>query len=226
VADAIEGVIFDVDGTLIDSNDAHAYAWVDAAAEFGFDASFGEARRLIGMGGDKLLPELLGLEEDDEMGERISKRRGEIFMKRYFPTVRAFPKSRELLLRLRDAGLRLAIASSSKREELDQFLDRARVRDLVEDKTSSSDAENSKPDPDIVQAALGKLGLRADQVVMVGDTPYDVEAASRAGIRTIAMRSGGWSDEELAGAVAIRDDPADLLEHIDDIVAESLTPHQ
>jgi phosphoglycolate phosphatase-like HAD superfamily hydrolase len=226
VPGAIKGVIFDVDGTLIDSNDAHAHAWVDAVAEFGFDASFDEARRLIGMGGDKLLPALIGLEEDDDLGDRISKRRGEIFLTRYFPSVRAFPKSRDLFVRLRDAGLRIVIASSAKQEELDQFLDRARVRDLVENKASSDDAENSKPDPDIVHAALDKLGLRVDEVFMVGDTPYDVEAASRAGIRTIALRSGGWSDEELAGAVAIYDDPADLLAHVGDFVSELTAPRR
>jgi phosphoglycolate phosphatase-like HAD superfamily hydrolase len=219
--ETIEGVIFDVDGTLIDSNDAHAHAWVDALVEFGFDVSFEEARPLIGMGGDKVVPTLAGLEEDDERGERISKRRGEIFMEKYFPGVRAFPKTRELFVHLREAGLRIVIASSAKKEELDHFLDRARVRDLVEDKASSSDAESSKPDPDILHAALEKLGLEADQVVMVGDTPYDVEAASRAGIRTIALRSGGWSDEDLAGTIAIYDDPADLLAHVDELVTRS-----
>ncbi|HEX5727359.1 MAG TPA: HAD family hydrolase [Longimicrobiaceae bacterium] len=203
--------ILDVDGTLIDTNDAHAHAWVDVGREFGFDLSFGEVRRLIGMGGDKVLPRLTGIDEDTERGKELKARRGELFRERYLPSCRPFPCARELLERMRADGLSLSVASSASADDLKALLKAAGVADLIEAKTSSSDAENSKPDPDIVQAALDASGCAPDEAVMLGDTPYDVEASSRAGVPCIALRCGGWDDAELRGAVAIYDDPADLL---------------
>jgi HAD superfamily hydrolase (TIGR01509 family) len=207
----IRGVILDVDGTLVDSNDAHAHAWVDALAEHGIDVEFEKVRSLIGKGGDKLLPEVSGIEEETPEGESISKRRGEIFKERYLPKLKAFPSARELLQRMRDEGLKLVVASSAKEDELNPLLKIAGATGLVEEKTSSDDAENSKPDPDIVKAALDSAGFAPDEAVMLGDTPYDIESASRAGVRVIALRSGGWKDADLSGAIAIYDDPADLL---------------
>jgi HAD superfamily hydrolase (TIGR01549 family) len=208
----IRGVILDVDGTLVDSNDAHAHAWVEALAEQGINVEFEKVRSLIGMGGDKLLPEVSGISEETEQGKLVSERRSEIFKEKYLPHLKAFPKTRELLERMRDEGLKLVVASSAKKDELKALLKIARADDLIEDKTSSDDAENSKPDPDIVKAALEAIGLSPDAVVMIGDTPYDIESASKAHVRVIAVRSGGWSDEDLKGAIAIYDDPADLLE--------------
>ncbi|RYZ02354.1 MAG: HAD family hydrolase [Myxococcales bacterium] len=211
----LRGVIWDIDGTLINSNDAHARSWVDALSEAGVDVSFAQVRPLIGMGGDKLLPRLAGVEDDSPLGQRVSQRRAQIFKEQYLPSIRPFPKTRELLLRLKEWGLALAVASSAKGEELAGFLDIAHVRDLIEQSTSSSDAERSKPDPDIVQVALQKLGYQPRDVIMVGDTPYDVEAASQLGVGAIALRSGGRSDADLAGALAIYDHTADLLERLE-----------
>ena len=211
----IRGVILDVDGTLIDSNDQHAKAWVETLEQFGVAASYDEVRRLIGMGGDKLLPKVSGISEETDEGRRISEARAERFKSKYLATITPFSKTRELVERMRDAGLQIAIASSAKGEELGPFLEIADVKDLIEAATSSSDAEESKPDPDIVEAALAHLDLDPGEVLMLGDTPYDVEAASRAGIATVAVRCGGWADEGLAGAVAIYDDPADLLARFD-----------
>lgn len=211
----VRGVIWDIDGTLINSNDAHARSWVEALAEEDVHVDFAEVRPLIGMGGDKLLPRLVGAEDDSPLGRRVSKRRAELFRERYLPTLKPFPKTRELLLRVRDKGLAQAVATSAKREELAAFLDVARVRDLIEEATSSSDAERSKPDPDIVHAALEKLGYEPGEVIMVGDTPYDVTAAAQLGVRTVALRSGGRSDADLSGAVAIYDDAAHLLEELE-----------
>lgn len=207
----VRGVILDVDGTLVDSNDAHARAWVDALAEQRIEVSFSSVRPLIGMGGDKLLPEVARVSEGSELGRRVSARRSAIFAERYLPGLRAFPKTRELVLRMRGAGLKVVIASSAKREELSPLLELARVSDLVEGVTSSSDSAASKPDPDIVQAALALLDVAAAHVVMIGDTPYDIEAAAKAGIPTIAFRCGGQSDAALKGALATYDGPADLL---------------
>jgi HAD superfamily hydrolase (TIGR01509 family) len=211
------GVIFDVDGTLIDSNDAHARAWVDALAEYGHRVDFARVRPLIGMGGDKLLPEVIGVAEDTPEGEAISERRADVFRSRHLPDLRAFPKARELVERLERDGTAVTIASSATKEDLVALLDKAGLRSLADCAASKDDAERSKPDPDIVHAALARLGLRPDDVVMVGDTPYDVEAAQRAGLRAIAFRcGGGWSDADFDGATAIYDGPADLLARLDE----------
>ncbi|KYF71630.1 HAD family hydrolase [Sorangium cellulosum] len=212
---SIRGVIFDVDGTLIDSNDAHARAWVDALEEFGHKVQFEEVRRRIGMGGDKLLPEVTGISKDSPEGEKINARCSEIFMEQLLPGLRAFAGTKELLEELHRRGLKIVIASSAQKEKLRELLKLTGAHGVIESATSSSDAEKSKPDPDIVEAALHKLGLPPGEVVMIGDTPYDVEAAARAGLRTIGFRSGGWTDSGLTGAIAIYDGPADLLAQLD-----------
>jgi HAD superfamily hydrolase (TIGR01509 family) len=212
---AVRGVILDVDGTLVDSNDAHAHSWVEALAEHGIRVPFANVREKIGMGGDKLLPAVSGIEEDSPEGEKLSRRRREIFKERYLPLLRAFPGAKELLVRMHEQGLTLAVASSAKEDELHALLELCGADDLVEARTSSDDAERSKPDPDIVRSALAAVGLPAGEVVMLGDTPYDIEAAGRAGVGVIALRCGGWDDEGLRGALAVYQDPADLLEHYD-----------
>jgi HAD superfamily hydrolase (TIGR01549 family) len=204
-------VILDIDGTLIDSNDAHAHAWVDVGREFGHAIDYDHVRRLIGMGGDKVLPELTGLEEDTDEGQRIKERRGEIFREQYLPTLKPFPRARQLLERFRDDGYTLVVATSASKEDMDALLEQGGIQDLMEEKTSSSDAEASKPEPDIVEAALRSADARPDAAIMLGDTPYDVEASGRAGVRCVALRCGGWGDTDLGDAVAVYDDPADLL---------------
>jgi HAD superfamily hydrolase (TIGR01509 family) len=211
----IRGVILDVDGTLVDSNDAHARAWVEALAAHSIQVPFEKVRPLIGMGGDKLLPEAASIEEDSPLGKKISEHRSEIFKSKFLPHLKPFPGVRQLLERMRADDLKLVVASSAKSDELKQLLEIAGAFDLIEEKTSSSDAENSKPDPDIVRAALEESGFSHDEVVMIGDTPYDIEAAKKAGIDTIALRGGGWDDKALAGAIAIYDDTADLLARYD-----------
>jgi HAD superfamily hydrolase (TIGR01509 family) len=209
------GVLLDVDGTLVDSNDAHAHAWVRALAEAGIDAEFHAVRRRIGKGGDKLLPEVSGVDPESAKGKAISKRRGEIFQADYLPALKPFPGAKELLARMKQAGLKLAVASSAKKDELKGLLKVCGVDEFIEAKTSSDDAENSKPDPDIVHAALKQLGLPPGQVIMLGDTPFDVEASLKAGVRVVALRCGGWGDADLRGAVRVFDSPADLLAHFD-----------
>lgn len=205
------GVLLDLDGTLIDSNDAHAHAWVVALAASGFDIPFARVRRLIGMGGDKLLPEVAQVMKDSPQGQRISADWERIFERDYQPHLRPFRQARSLVQRLRQTGLKIVIASSSQAAQLDALLRIADVTDLLDDTTSSDDAAQSKPAPDIVGAALRKLGLTPEETLLLGDTPYDIAAARQAGVRTVAVRCGGWGDADLAGAVAIYDDPADLL---------------
>ena len=209
--DALKGVLLDVDGTLVDSNDAHAAAWVKALEEIGHRADFAAVRRLIGKGGDKLLSEAAGIDADSATGRAVSDRRREIFQKEFLPSLRPFPKARDLLVRMKAEGLRLAVASSSKKDELGALLRVCGADGLVDGSTSSDDADRSKPDPDIVQAALEQIRLPAGQVLLLGDTPYDVEAGRRAGVSVVALRCGGWGDADLAAAVAVYDNPAALL---------------
>ncbi|HEY4259781.1 MAG TPA: HAD family hydrolase [Schlesneria sp.] len=210
------GVLLDVDGTLIDSNDSHAHAWVEALREADVIVEFAVVRRLIGMGGDKLLPKVAGIDAESAQGQAISQRRGEIFQQDYLPKIHAFPAVKQLLQRMKQEGLELAIASSSKDAELDSLLQIAQAKEFIKAKTSSDDAENSKPDPDIVHAALARLGHLRERVILLGDTPYDVEAGLKAGVRVVAVRCGGWTDHELQGAVQIYDDPQDLLNNFEE----------
>jgi HAD superfamily hydrolase (TIGR01509 family) len=209
----LQGVIFDVDGTLVDSNDAHAQSWVDTFAEAGYNVPFDAVRPLIGMGGDKLLPKTIGIAVDSDEGKKLTKRRSEIFRKEYLPHLKPLEGSRDLLLRVRAEQLKPVVATSAKDEELEGLLKAAQVADLMEEKATASDAKRSKPDPDIVKAAIEESKLPASDLVMIGDTPYDVEAATRAKVRVIAFRSGGWKDTDLRGALEIYDGPGDLLRH-------------
>jgi phosphoglycolate phosphatase-like HAD superfamily hydrolase len=219
---AIAGVILDVDGTLVDSNDAHARAWVEALAEFGFDVPTPTVRQLIGMGSDNLLPRLTRLDSEVGVGAAIVARRAVIFRERHLPFVRPFPGAATLLKTLRGRGVRLVVASSAREDELRPLLRLLDAEWLLDDAVSSEQADRSKPDPDLVAIALAKVGLPHERVVMLGDTPYDVLAARQAGIACIAVRCGGWSDADLAGAAAIFDDPMDLLARLD---ASELAAH-
>jgi HAD superfamily hydrolase (TIGR01549 family) len=211
--DALHVVLLDIDGTLIDSNDAHTRAWVGALAEHGYVVLFEQVRPLIGMGGDKLLPGLVGLDPESAEATRIGETRAELF-KRELPALRPTRGARDLLVLLKSEGLELVIATSAKEQEVEALLEQAGVADLIAAKASADDAERSKPDPDIVKAALRKSGRYTGHSLLIGDTPYDIEAASGARVPTIALRCGGWwSDDDLRGAIAIYDDPGDLSEN-------------
>jgi HAD superfamily hydrolase (TIGR01509 family) len=210
----IRGVIFDLDGTLVDSNEAHVLAWIEALAEFGWTVTAAQVRPLIGMGADKLLPALIGVAEDGPDGRPISGRRARL-LARFAPQLRPFPGVRALLDALRRRGLRLAVATSAVREDAERLLARAGLHDCFDVVVSADEAARSKPDPDIIEAAREALGLPPSEVVMVGDTRFDIAAARRAGITAIALRCGGSADETLAEAAAIYDDPADLLAQLE-----------
>lgn len=210
-------VLLDVDGTLIDSNDAHARAWVDVGREFGLPIHFETIRPLIGMGSDKVIPIVAGVEKESGLGSRLAERHGELFRSTYLPRLRVFHGTHAMLERMARAGFTLVVATSAGKEDMKAIFRHARLEMLIDDRTSSSDVEASKPDPDIVHAALDKAGVPASRALFVGDTPYDIEAATRAGVPCVGLRCGGWwSDDELAGAVALYDDPAALIEAWDD----------
>ncbi len=207
------GILLDVDGTLVDSNDAHANAWIEALLQYGYRVSFETIRPLIGMGADNLLPRLTGLGQDDPLVNEISRRRGEIFKTKYLPYLEPLPGAHELVSKLQADGYQLVVANSAENDEVHALLHIAGVDRLVDRITTRSDVKNSKPDSDVVGVALKKGSLQPSAAVMLGDTPYDIQAATKLSVITIALRSGGWSDYHLSGAAAIYNDPADLLAH-------------
>jgi HAD superfamily hydrolase (TIGR01509 family) len=208
--EALQAILLDIDGTLIDSNDAHARAWVGSLAEHGYVVLFEQVRGMIGMGGDKILPQLVGLDPESGEAKRIARSRSELF-RRELPSLRPTRGARDMLVLLRDQGFDLVVATSAQKHEVKALLEQAGVADLIDDAASSGDADASKPEPDIVQAALAKAERLAAHSVLIGDTPYDIEAAARANVNSVALRCGGhWDDAALGGAIAIYDDPADL----------------
>jgi HAD superfamily hydrolase (TIGR01509 family) len=206
------GVLLDVDGTLVDSNDAHAHAWVDVLAKHGHEVAISQVRALIGMGGDRLVEVVTGIPKDSDDNAALGRERSQLFRDKWLATVRPLPDSRKLLLRLRADGVAYALATAAKSDELEPLLEIADIADLVDDhaRTTSSEVEASKPAPDVVEAALRKLPVERSRVVMIGDTPYDARAARDARIAFIGVTSGGWSAEALTGAVLIASGPADL----------------
>ena len=212
----VKAILFDIDGTLVDSNDAHANAWVKAFGEAGIHVEFQEIRCAIGMGADKLMPAVADIEADSPRGQRISERRSEIFKADYLAQLRPFRDAGALVSAVQARRVDTVAASSAKRQELEALLKIAGAPSLLGDSASGDDAEQSKPEPDIIQAALEKIDAAAADALMIGDTPYDIEAAARAGVRTIAFRCGGWDDSALKGAVAIYDGPWELLARLDE----------
>ena len=209
----IKAILFDIDGTLVDTNDMHVLAWEEAFA--GVGASFDRQiiHDQIGKGTDMLVPTLLPDLGDDQV-DKLGDAHGAIFKAKYLETSKPFTQAHDLLAYAHDLGQRVVLASSASGPELDHYIDLLDARDLVTATTSSDDVEKTKPAPDIFATALGKLpGLDPSDVIVVGDTPYDIEAAVKCGIAAVAVRSGKFADEQLrdAGAVAIYDDVAALL---------------
>ncbi len=214
----VTAAIFDIDGTLVDSVDMHARAWQEAFARFGHDIPFEKIRHEIGKGADKLIPDLLGSEETKRVYDELDCSRSNLWKRKYLNQVKPFPKVRELFQRILDDGKQIVLASSSKGDELKKYKQIAGIDDLIKDETSADDVDKSKPSPDAVEAALEKLGHPdQEKVVMIGDTPWDIMAATRARVKCIGVLCGGFPEQELlaAGAVAIYRDPADLLANYD-----------
>jgi len=214
----IKAVIFDVDGTLIDTVDLHAEAWVETLRHFGVDVAFQDMRAQIGKGGDQILHGLMPPEMIEQRGDEIRSYRSELFKREYLPKVRAFPGVRDLFERIRAAGQKAVLASSGKADEVERYQEIAGIADLIDSATSSDDAERSKPFPDIFQAALARLEpLRPEEAVVVGDTPYDAEAARKAGIKSIGVLCGGFPEASLrsAGCLAVYNGPEDLFRNYD-----------
>jgi HAD superfamily hydrolase (TIGR01509 family) len=207
--------ILDVDGTLVDTNYQHAIAWYQAFRQSDCHLPIWRIHRHIGMGGDQLVEALAGKEFDSEHGDEVRAAEKALYLAT-MPTVEPLGESRELIEDLKEQGRKVVLASSAKATEIEHYLDLLDARELADDWTTSADVEETKPEPDLVVAALDKLGTK--DAVMVGDTPWDVEAARKAGIDTVCVLTGGFSEDELteAGAVAVFSSIAELRERIAD----------
>jgi HAD superfamily hydrolase (TIGR01509 family) len=210
---AVQAALLDVDGTLIDSNYQHALAWFRAFREHGFVLPVWRIHRAVGMGGDQLVPALLGEKVDDEQGDEIRETRDPIY-KELLPEVEPLDGAHELIADLKERGLTIVLASSSPEDELEHYLGLLDARDLADAWTTKEDVDATKPAPDLVRAALDKAGT--DSAAMIGDTRWDVEAAGKAGIETVCLMTGGWSEQELreAGAVAVYESVDDLRKRL------------
>ena len=206
------GVLFDVDGTLVDTNYLHAVTWHRAFADLGVFVATATIHHHIGMGSDKLVPAVAGREVPG-----ASDRHGELYRELH-DQLDAFPKAADILRAVHDRGVRVVLATSAKQEDVDALLKAIDADDAIDHVTSSGDVDDSKPDPDIFAVACEAAGLDADRTVVVGDTVWDVEAAARLGLPCVAVLTGGIAEERLrdAGAAAVYDDVADLLARLDE----------
>ena len=227
----MKAAIFDIDGTSVDSVDLHAKAWQKAFAHFGHDFPFHRIRTQIGKGGDQLMPVFLSEEDLKAEEEDLDKYRGKLFREEYLPQVKGFPQVRELFQRLMADGWKLALASSATGKDLQDYKKIAHIGDLLDTETSSDDADKSKPHPDIFQAAMDRLGkIQPRDCIVVGDSPYDAEAAAKAGIRSVGFLCGGFPEAELRGAgfESLYEGTADLLGNYEESVffEEKPTPSE
>ena len=221
----IKAVIFDIDGTLIDSVNEHGESWVRTFEKFGKNVSIEETRKLIGMGSDQFLGDYFSKKEVQEKKKEIDEYRSKLFAKEYMPKVKPFPKVRDLFLKLKENGIKFVLASSATEEEVGKYEEIANIKDLVEKKTSTDDAEKSKPEPDIFLVAYDKLdNIEKQNVVVIGDTPYDAIAAKKAGLKCFGVLTGGWTKEKLieSGCVEVFDDVTSIYEkHFDKAIGKS-----
>ena len=212
----LKAVIFDIDGTLVDSVEAHARAWQQTFEKYGKRVPLEDVRKEIGKGSDQMLPDFFSAEQLERFGKEMDEFKSTLFKREYLGHIRPFPRVRELLLRIHADGCKIALASSGSRDDMDHYKRLMNVEDLVEEGSSGDDVERSKPHPDIFADALKNLKLEAHEAIAVGDTPYDAIAANKIHIRTIGI-AGFWSDKELreSGCVEVFKSPADLLERYD-----------
>ncbi|UWZ84802.1 HAD family hydrolase [Occallatibacter riparius] len=213
-------LLTDIDGTLIDSNALHAEAWRRAFEHFGIEIGMDDAWRQIGKGADQLIPTFLPEAQRERIEKPLKEYRKEIFHRDYMPRIVPFARAHDLLVRVREAGMKIALATSSDPEDLKTYGKLLGMEDLVDEASSAGDAKRSKPAPDIFAAALEKMGMRPEQAIALGDTPWDAQAAGKLGIRVVGVTCGGWKRGDLmdAGCVEVWRDPGDLLEHFGESV--------
>lgn len=209
----VRAILFDIDGTLVDSNEQHVSAWAFAFREAGHPQEPDDIRSQVGKGGDLLVPALLP-DVPDKVSKAIAERHGTYFSELYLDQIRPFEGAAALITRVHDSGRKVGLASSAKQEELDHYVALLGIADLIAGSATSDDVDTSKPEPDIFSAALANLDVAPSEALVVGDTIYDIEAASRAGIAAIGLTSGFFSARQLkdAGAIAAYPGVAELLD--------------
>ena len=215
----LKGLIFDIDGTLVDSNDIHTRCWLEAFEHFGQSLPYDVMRSQMGKGGDLLVPDLLQARQMRTFGEKLKKYRTDLFKKKYMSQVKPFPRIRESFEELRGRGIKLALASSSNADEVEYYTRLLSVGDLLEGTTSKHDAEHSKPSPEIFEAALERVGTDAALTMTVGDTPYDILASHRVALPIAAVLCGGFDRQLLSKAEFLSPDVPELMSHLDEIDA-------
>jgi HAD superfamily hydrolase (TIGR01509 family) len=215
----LQGIIFDIDGTLVDSNDYHARCWIEAFEHFEKRFEYDVVRHQIGKGGDLLVPDLLTAREMRRFGEQVKKYRTDLYKRKYMMNVKPFPGVRDLFDQLHKRGIKLALASSSNPDEVEYYTQLLGVGDLLEGTTSKHDAEFSKPSPEIFRAALDRIGTDDAFTFTVGDTPYDILASHRCALPVIAVLSGGFERELLTKAEYVFENVRQIADHYEDIDA-------
>ena len=215
----LQGLLFDIDGTLVDSNDHHVRCWIEAFAHFGKQIEYDVIRHQIGKGGDLLVPDLLSAKEMREFGEPVNKYRTKLYKEKYLEEVKPFPFVERLFEEVRARKIRIALASSSNEDEVEYYTRLLNAEEFIEGSTSKSDAKFSKPSPEIFEAALERAGSDPKFTFAVGDTPYDVLAAHRIAMPAIAVLSGGFERELLAKAEFLLNDAGEIPNRFDDINA-------
>jgi HAD superfamily hydrolase (TIGR01549 family) len=216
----IKAVIFDIDGTLIDSNAAHAESFVKAFEKFGKTVPFEELKCLIGMGADDILEKYLDKSEIEKFGEDLKEYRKKIFLEDFLPEIKVFPKMKDLFEKLKAGEKQTALASSAGEDELKEYKKLLNLGDLIQEETNADDAEEAKPEPDIFLAAFDKLkNVEKENVLVIGDTPFDAEAATKANLKIIGVESGGWTREKLleTGCAEVYRDVAEIFENYEKI---------
>jgi HAD superfamily hydrolase (TIGR01549 family) len=214
--------IFDIDGTLVDSNQLHVQSWDRAFRHFGKTFPIEALHDQIGKGSDQYLPEFLTAEEIERFGKELDDYRSKIFREEFLPKVKPFPKVRELFERIKNDNKRILLASSGKQKDTDHYVDLLKIDKFIEGCVSGDEAERSKPQPDIFTACIEKFKLARTDTIVIGDTRWDIEAAAKVGLRTIALTCGGTDAGILraAGAIAVYKDPADLLGNYDKLISD------
>ncbi|HYH09881.1 MAG TPA: HAD family hydrolase [Thermoanaerobaculia bacterium] len=219
----LKAILFDIDGTLVDSNDKHTRCWIEAFAHFGKNVEWDVIRSQIGKGGDLLVPDTMNAREMREFGKQLQEHRGELWKREYMKSVQPFPGAVDALRAVHERGIKVALASSSNPNEVEYYVELLGVADLLEGTTSKEDAEFSKPSPEIFQAALERVKGEPATALVVGDTPYDILAAHRIAVPIAAVLCGGFPRESLAKAEFLFDDVTAMvkeLERIDEYFAE------
>lgn len=210
-------LLSDIDGTLVDSNTLHAESWRRTFERFGIEVGLDEAWSQIGKGGDQLIPVFVSAEDRERLEDSIKRYRKDLMKREYMPRMIPFAQARELLERVKKAGMRIVLATSADADDLAFYKRLVGMEDLVDEQATSSDAKESKPEPDIFAAALQKAGTEPEHAVALGDTPYDAEAAGKLGITIIGLTCGGWKRRDLvsAGCIEVFRDPQHLLAEFD-----------